>query len=151
MSRRVTLRIAVVIVSLVFCVAFGLQALGGSSAPPAAAEPARTPAAEHAGPRPDLALAAARSVPALKNPIKPHKPKPKPKRHVVVAAPRPAPVPVATPMPTPKPKPAAPRYVPPAPRYVAPRRTPAPTPKPTPVPSGNFDSSGGNFDSSGAP
>src|SRR4051794_41316439 len=142
MPRGLTPRSSIVLVSLAFSVTFALQALGGSEA---AQRPARPPVAARPGPKPDLSLAAARSLPALKNPRVPHVRKPKPKtRHVVVRAPTPAPArvaatPVPTPKPKPKPRPVAPRYVPtPAPRYVAPRyvapqRTPAPTPKATPV------------------
>jgi hypothetical protein len=152
MPNGVTPRITVVLISLAFSVTFGLQALGSSPAPKAAAQPARASSAEPPGPRPDLTLTA-HAVPALKDPRVPHVRKPKrKKRHVVAAAPKPAPVrvvstpdptPAATPRPRPKPKPAAPRYVPtPAPRYVPPRRTPAPTPQAKPVPSGEFDTSG---------
>ncbi len=152
MPDRVTSRITVVLVSLAFSVAFGLEALGQSPAPKAAVERDSTLTAEHPGPKPDLALAAARSVPALRDPIKPKpKPKPKPKkRRVVVAAPPPVHV-VATPEPTPVPTPAAtPRYVAPAPRYVPPKPTPKPKPTPAP-PSGEFDTSGASGGSSGTP
>jgi hypothetical protein len=157
MPSSLTPRIAVVLISLAFSVAFGLRALGGSSAPKAAEGHARAEVAERLGPKPDVALAAAPTVPDLKDPRVRHvrKPKPRPKRRrVVVAAAKPPPARVVSrPDPTPAstPRPAAPRYVPtPAPRYVAPRRTPAPTPKATPAPSGEFDTSGGRFDSEGA-
>ena len=150
MPDRVTPRITVVLVSLAFSVAFGLQALGHSAAPKAAVKSEPSLTAERSGPRPDLSLASARSVPALRDPIKPKpKPKPKPKkRHVVVVAPPPVHV-VATPTPTPVATP-APRYVPPAPRYVPPKPTPKPKPTPAP-PSGEFDTSGASGGSSGGP
>jgi hypothetical protein len=149
MPVRVTPRTAVVLVSLVFSVAFGLQALGSSPAPKAAAETRPAPVDEQPGALPDLALTAARSVPALRDPRKPRVRR----RPIAAAAPTLAPVHVTatpTPVPTPAPTPVAPRYVPPpAPRYVPPPpRKPAPTP--APQPSGQFDGSG-SFDSSGAP
>ena len=159
MPSSLTPRIAVVLISLAFSVGFGLRALGGSSAPKAADGHARAEVAERPGPKPDMALAAARTVPDLKDPrvrpVRKPKPRPRPKRRqVVVAAAKPPPVHVVSrPDPTPAsaPRPAAPRYVPtPAPRYVAPRRTPAATPKAAPAPSGEFDTSGGRFDSAGA-
>lgn len=147
MSVRVTPSVAVVLVALVFSVAFWLPALGSSPAPKAVAErPAL--AAEPPGARPDLSLTAARSVPALRDPRKPRVHR-RPKRQPVTApAPRLAPVQVAAaPTPAPAPAPAPPRYVPPpAPRYVPPRHAPTPAPQP----SGQFDSSG-SFDSSGTP
>ena len=79
MPSRLTPRITVVLVSLVFSVAFGLQALGGSAAPKAAVGSRPASAVEHPGPRPELSLTAAHSVPALRDPRKP-KPKPKPKQ-----------------------------------------------------------------------
>ena len=148
MPDRLTPRITVVLVSLAFSLAFGLQALAGSAAPKAAVGSRPASAVEQPGPRPELSLTAAHSVPALRDPRKPKpkpkpKPKRKPKRHVV-PAPEPAVV-VAKPTATPTyvPTPAAPRYVPPA-------RTPAPTPKSTPEPAGDFDSSG-DAGSSGTP
>ncbi len=150
MPDRLTPRVTVLLVVLAFSMAFGLQALGKSAAPKAAVGASAASNVEQPGPRPELSLTSADSVPALRDPRKPKpKPKRKPKRHVV-AAPEPAVRPFATPTATPTP---TPTYVPtPAatPRYVPPARTPAPTPKSTPEPSGDFDSSG-NSDSSGTP
>ena len=155
MPSSLTPRIGVVLILLAFSVGFGLRALGGSPAPKPAEGHTRAEAAERPGPKPDMSLAAARTVPDLKDPRVRHvrKPKPRPKQRQVAAA-KPPPVRVASrPGPTPAstPRPAAPRYAPtPAPRYVAPRRTAAPTPKATPAPSGEFDTSGRRFDSAGA-
>ena len=152
MPDRLTPRVTVLLVVLAFSMAFGLQALGKSAAPKAAVG-ARAAHVEQPGPRPELSLTSADSVPALRDPRKPKpkpKPKRKPKRHVVVA-PEPVVRPFATPTATPTPAP-TPAYVPTpaAPRYVPPARTPAPTPKSTPEPAGDFDTSG-NADSSGTP
>jgi hypothetical protein len=154
MPNQLTPRITVVLVSLVFSVAFGVQALSRSSAPKAAVGMHSGLAAEHPGPRPHVSLSVARSVPALRDPRKPHmrKPKTKPKKsNVGLAARRPAPVRVVSSHPPTAT--ATPRYVPtPTPRYVPPKPRPRATPAPTspPAPSGNFDTSG-SFDSSGTP
>ena len=151
MPDRLTPRVTVLLVVLAFSMASGLQALGKSAAPKAAVGARAASNVEQPGPRPELSLTSADSVPALRDPRKPKpKPKRKPKRHVVVA-PEPVVRPFATPTATTTPAP-TPAYVPTpaAPRYVPPARTPAPTPKSTPVPSGDFDSSG-NADSSGTP
>ena len=154
MPDRLTPRVTVLLVVLAFSMAFGLQALGKSAAPKAAVGARAASNVEQPGPRPELSLTAAHSVPALRDPRKPKpkpKPKRKPKRHVV-PAPEPAVV-VAKPTATPTPTPAStPTYIPTpaAPRYVPPARTPAPTPKSTPEPAGDFDSSG-DAGSSGTP
>ena len=153
MPDRLTPRVTVLLVVLAFSMAFGLQALGKSAAPKAAVGARAASNVEQPGPRPELSLTSADSVPALQDPRKPKpkpKPKRKPKRHVVVA-PEPVVRPFATPTATPTPAP-TPTYVPTpaAPRYVPPARTPAPTPKSTPEPAGDLDTSG-NADSSGTP
>lgn len=160
MPHRLTPRVTVLVVSVLFSVAFGWQALGHSSAPKAAERATPSPLVEPPGPAPHLALSAARPLPALRHPRtspkREPKPKPKPKHRHIVAAPRPAPAtaapaPTATrrPTATPAPRPVVapvPHYDPPvvapAPHYVPPARTPAPTPEATPEPSGSFDTSG---------
>jgi hypothetical protein len=143
MSRRVTPRSTVVVVSLLFSVCFALQLYGRSSSPKAAVRTTAAPLVDRPGPAPDLSLRAARAVPALRDPRTPPKPKPKPKPKAkprkVVVAPKPAPT-VVAPRPTATPEPVA--TAAPRPRYTPPARTPAPTPKPKPEPSGSFDTSG---------
>jgi outer membrane biosynthesis protein TonB len=151
MPDRLTPRVTVLLVVLAFSMAFGLQALGKSAAPKAAVDARAASNVEQPGPRPELSLTSADSVPALRDPRKPKpkpKPKRKPKRHVV-ARPEPAVRVVATPTATPAPAPTS-VPTPAAPRYVPPARTPAPTPKSTPEPAGDFDSSG-DAGSSGTP
>jgi hypothetical protein len=157
MPEGLTPRATVLLVALVFGLAFGIQALLGGNPSPSkpAAEPvvAASTDADVAAAPPDLRLVAAGTVPALRDPRKPpkqHRVR-KPKRSVrkmVVVAPKPTPKRVATPKPVVTP---APRYIPPAPRYTAPAprrptpvRTPAPRPAPTTAPtdSGEFDTTG---------
>jgi hypothetical protein len=153
MPEGLTPRATVLLVALVFGLAFGIQTLLGES--PSSSKPALEPVvaastdADVAAARPDLRLVAAGTVPALRDPRKP----PKPRKHdarkvkrsvrkVVVVAPTATPEPAATPKPVVTP---APRYTPPAPRRTpAPARTPAPTPAPTTAPtdSGEFDTTG---------
>jgi hypothetical protein len=155
MPEGLTPRATVLLVALVFGLAFGIQALlgGGFSPSKPAPEPvvAVSTDADVAAARPDLRLVAAGTVPALRDPRKP----PKRRKHnarkvkrsvrkVVAVAPTAAPEPAATPKPAATPAP-APRYTPPAPRQTpTPIRTPAPTPAPTTAPtdSGEFDTTG---------
>jgi len=156
MPDGLTPRATVLLVAFAFGLTFCVQAIlgRGSSARPAEAKQNVAPAtpADEAAAQPSLRLAAAGTVPALREPRKPHKRRArKPKRKVrqaIRVAPTVTPAPVA-PTATAQPAPtAAPRYIPPAPR-----RTPAPTPKPaapepTPAPTstppdlGEFDTTG---------
>ena len=145
MPDRLSLRPALLMVALAFGVAVVLSALlgGGSSAAQPAKQSAPRVVTDAPGAEPDLSLAAAKAVPALRDPRQPRKrraPARKKKastRKVATAAPRITPA-----APVSQTPPATPRYVPPAPR----RSTPAPKPKPaptsTPQTSGEFDSSG---------
>ena len=149
MPDGLTLRSTLLLAALAFGLTFAVQALTGGGGPSAAKLATRTapePVADAPGAEPDLRLATAKTVPALRNPRKPpkrrvrRKPAPKPPR--VQVAPSPAPVmaaPTAEPTPTP-----APRYIPPAPRQPTPKPpAPKPTPAPTsPPPSGEFDTTG---------
>jgi len=154
MPDGLTLRSTLLLAALAFGLTFAIQALaggGGTSAVKPATRSAPEPVADAPGAEPDLRLAAAKAVPALRNPRKPpkrrvRKPARKPARK---SPPRPAPVmaaPTAEPTPTPAPRyiPPAPRYIPPAPRQPTPKPpAPKPTPAPTsPPPSGEFDTTG---------
>jgi hypothetical protein len=146
MPKRLSLRATVVLVALAFGLALAVQALlsGGSSAAAPVAQRsadgllAKAPAAA----APDLKLAAAADVPALREPRA--RRKPKPKRRRVREAATPAPVvtaaPVVTPTPTPTPTPPT---ATPVPRAVQPAPRSTPTPAPTsPPPEGDFDTTG---------
>ena len=156
MPDGLTPRATVLLVAFAFGLAFCAQAvLGGESSPgrPAEAKQNATAASRGApAAQPRLQLVSAGTVPALRDPRKPHerrarKPKPKVRQAVRVAptvTPEPV-VPTATAEPVPT---ASPRYIPPTPQ-----RTPAPTPKPatpkptppptsTPPDSGEFDTTG---------
>ena len=139
MPDRLSLRSTLLLVALAFGLTFTIQALlsgGKPTAKPLTA--ARAPVSVSAAPgaEPDLSLAAARTVPALRNPRPPERKKRRVRK--VKPAPTVAPTPVASVSPTP----------PPTPQYVAPtpKRKPTPKPKPTRTPtpdaSGEFDSSG---------
>lgn len=142
MPDRLSLRSTLLLVTLAFGLAFAIQAPFGSSssaAKPSAKQGSPAFAVNAPAAEPDLALSAAGTVPALRDPLKPRK-----QRHKKHSAPKvdkaPEVLPTVTPTPTPTPAPTAtPRYIPPAPRS-----TPAPKrkPKPTPQTSGEFDSAG---------
>lgn len=146
-------RAALLLVALAFGVAFAVRALPlGSSTDPAVERGAAGLVAR------DLQLAAAGTVPALRQPRKPRARTRERARRVAPSSPvTPAPTvapepaaPTATPQPTAVP---TPRYVPPtataAPRYVPPPPTPAPTAAP---PSGEFDTTGeGELDTTNEP
>jgi hypothetical protein len=151
LSRRATLLLLGVAFGLTFTVQM-LLSDGASPTEPKAKRSARAAVAGAPAAEPELRLAAAGTVPALREPRRPRMPrKPRPKRtpapKVVAAEPtvEPEPLPpAATVQPTPT---AAPRYIPPRPqpqrKPAAPKPTPAPTPVPTaPPPSGDFDTSG---------
>jgi hypothetical protein len=156
MPGGLTLRSTAFLVALAFGLTFGIRVLfgGGSSA----AEPSRTQsaarsAAEAPGAQPDLRLAAAGAVPALREPRltrkvhdrkRAHQPKPT-VREPVDAPPEKTPAagtPAASVSPTPS---AAPRDIPRPPPDI----TPAPKPRATPAPSSTPAS--GEFDTSGEP
>jgi hypothetical protein len=146
MPDRLSLRSTMLLVVLAFGLAFAIQAPFGSSssaAKPSAKQDSPALAVNTPGAEPDLALAAAGTVPALRDPLKPRK-----RRHKQHSAPKvhkaPKVLPAVTPTPTASPTPTAtPRYIPPAPRSTpAPKRKPKPTPTPTPQTSGEFDGAG---------
>jgi hypothetical protein len=161
MPGRLSLRFTLLLVAVAFGLTVAVPMLlggGSSAAAPAAKQGAQRSPVDAPGAEPNLRLAAAGTVPALRDPRQPrkrhvrtHKPARKPAvRRVVRAAPRVQRAPVV-PAPTARPEPtAAPRYVPPAPRYVAPvHHTKPAAPKPTPAPtappaSGEFDTTGGS-------
>jgi hypothetical protein len=151
MPDHLSLRSTLLLVALAFGVTFAIQALlggGSSAAEPAAKHSVRGVVASAPTAEPDLSLAAAGTVPTLRDPRKPARKKKPSVRKVVKAAPKVAPAPVmpaAAMSPTPT---AAPPYIPPAPRRVAPK--PAPKPKPKPVPTSTPPDSG-EFDSSDEP
>jgi outer membrane biosynthesis protein TonB len=149
---KLSRRVALLLVAPAFGLTFAIQALSheGSSAEPAARHAAGGLVAR------DLQLAAAGTVPALRQPRRPrvHSPKlsvtkpapvtPAPAVQPTPAAPTATAQPTATPTPRSAPTP-APRYVPPAP----PPPSPAPTAEP---PSGEFDTTGSdNSDTGGEP
>jgi hypothetical protein len=169
MPDRLSLRRTLLLVALAFGLAFAVQApLGGgsSAAEPAAKQSAPGLVASAPTAEPDLSLAAAGTVPALRDPRQPRRRrvrtrKPARKNHssvrrVVKVAPKLAPAPVMVTAPV-RPTPTAtPRYIAPAPRRSTPAPKPKPKPKPapapTPEPSSEFDSSSDStseFDSSG--
>jgi hypothetical protein len=154
MPDRLTLRTTLLLAALAFGLTFGTQALmggGASAAKPAATQSAPEPVVDAPGAEADLRLAAAGTVPALRDPRRPRKrrvrarkparkTRPSVQRTPKVSPPPMTPAPTAQPVPT-----AAPRYVPPAPRRVTPKpAAPKPTPAPTspPPPSGEFDTTG---------
>jgi hypothetical protein len=148
LSRRTTLLLAAVAFGLTFAVQMLLGA--GSSAEAPASRPSSPPiAADARAAESDLRLAAAGSVPPLRDPRSRRAPARKPKRAArkrTQAAPavRPAPIrPAATRQPapaaTPHSTPTPPTRSVPAPKP-KPKATPAPTAKP-PL-SGEFDTSG---------
>jgi hypothetical protein len=152
MPHSLTLRTIALLVALAFGLTFALQALlgeGSSAAKPAAKKSAAGFVADAPRAVPELRLVAAKAVPALREPRRPHKPKVhrkrarKPAVRKVVSAPRVTPAPM-TPAPRVLPTPtAAPRSIPPAPRLVTPKpAAPKATPAPTAPPSGEFDTSG---------
>jgi hypothetical protein len=146
MPDGLSARATVILVALAFGAAFTLQALltaGSSAAKPVGKASAPVVAAVVPVVEPDLSLAAAGAVPALRDPRKPVRHKKKPARKVGRKKVAPAPAaevqPVATPTPTP-------RYTPPVAQPIrkpaAPKAKPKPTPKATPEPAGEFDTSG---------
>jgi hypothetical protein len=137
MPDRLSLRSTLLLIVLAFGLTFTIQApLGGgtSAAKPLAAAGAPVSDAAAPGAEPNLSLAAAKTVPALRNPRPPARKKRRVRK--VRPAATVAPTPVASVSPTPT---ATPHYVPPAPKRTA---TPKPKPTSTPEVSGEFDTSG---------
>jgi outer membrane biosynthesis protein TonB len=141
MPDRLSLRSTLLLIVLAFGLTFTIQALlggGTSAAKPLAAAGAPVSVAAAPGAEPNLSLAAAETVPALRNPRPPARKKRRVRKVRPAATVAPTPVASVSPKPT-----ATPQYVAPAPK-----RKPTPTPKPKPTPtstpevSGEFDSSG---------
>ena len=144
MPRGLSQRTALLLVALAFGAAFAVRALprSGSSTEPASKKGTAAGLAAR-----DLRLAAAATVPALRQPRKPRTRTAEVVLTVGTPASVPSVQPVGTatvdPIPTVTAQPTAPRYVPPAP--------PPPRPSPTVAPpSGEFDTSGDGVDP-GAP
>ncbi len=144
MRDRLTVRATLVLVAFAFGVSLAIQPLlgGDSSAEEPVARDRPGLVMDAPGSEVALSLAAARQVPALREPRK----KKRPVRPVATAAPTATPTPVtpvetatATPTPTAAPPP-PPAPAPPAPTPAPPKPTPEPTS--TPPPSGEFDTTG---------
>jgi hypothetical protein len=141
MPDRLSLRSALLLIVLAFGLTFTIQALlggGASAAKPLTAAGAPVSVAAAPGAEPNLSLAAAETVPALRNPRPPARKKRRVRKVRPVASVAPTPVASVSPTPT-----ATPQYVPPAPKRTA-TPTPKPKPKPTSTPevSSEFDTSG---------